>query len=151
MTTTIVDADVKAVIDTQRDTSPFIEAADIIVSETILVPDPDSNLGNCGSTTAVSTNRYNLIVKYLAAHLVFVTEANGMISSRVGGVGDDFYSRYADKSSGFGSTKYGALACQMDPTGRLASASANNGLKARFGVFKQTQRLPPDFWLFGWF
>lgn len=151
MATTIVDADVKALISTTRDTTPFIDVADCVVSEVVGQPDPDSNPDNQSSAVGLSQRRLNAITKYLAAHFVYVSEANGVISARVGGVGEDYYSRYASKADGFGTTQFGKIACQLDTSGRLASISSNNGMKARFGVIQQRQDLPPDFWLFGWF
>lgn len=137
MATSITDADVKKLITVSKDTTPFIIAADMFVSEVI------------GS--ALPQDRLDVITTWLAAHFTYITEANGLIASRKGAMTEDYFSRYASKENGFATTQYGKVAMQLDTSGLLAAATTNNGLKATFKVFQQHQRLPPDFWLFGMF
>lgn len=137
MTTSITDADVKALITTSKDTTPFIGFADMFVSDVI------------GS--ALATDRLEAIRTWLAAHFVYIAEANAVLSSRKGSMSEDYFPRYSDKSTGLATTQYGKVALQLDTTGLLAAATTNNGLKAQFKVYQQRQCLPPDFWLFGMF
>lgn len=117
----VEDRDVKAIIETDLDTTPFIDVASTIVSE---------ELGDKG----LSSERLRIITLYLAAHFCCITvERGGLKRSKLGDA-DDSYNIPAEKDSGFAFTRYGQMALVMDTSGTLAKMSANKGLKAQFEV-----------------
>lgn len=130
----VIDKDVKAIIDTDRDTTPFIQQAELLVNELL-------------SSAAVSAERKDFITKYIAAHFVWVTESSSLVSKDIGAT-KEVYRTYSDKSSGLGASRYGQSAILLDPSGILAGISANNGLKALFSVIQQHGN-PPRGWV-GW-
>lgn len=117
----ITDADVKAIIDTDRDTSPFIVTANLIVTETL-------------ADKGLSADRLDQITLYLSAHFVCLTEERGgLVSSRLGDSSES-YRAPAIGSKGFETTRYGQQAMILDTSGKLAAQQANGGLKALFEV-----------------
>lgn len=118
MTALVTDAEVKALIDTDRDTTPFIDTADLIVSE---------QLSGKGLTDA----RLKQIELYLAAHFAAITEERGALKSTKMGDSSDTY----DNQAGFGLklTRYGQQAISLDTSGTL-SALGSGSLPALFRV-----------------
>lgn len=131
----IVDADVKAVIDTKRDTTPFIVTAQLVVNEVLI----DATL---------SAARKDKIVLYLAAHLVFITESEGLVSAQVGDMHEEYIPRTYGNTTpvSLAMTPYGKIALLLDTSGKLAAMSAP-GLKAQFTVLAQDQCLSPNYYL----
>lgn len=120
------DADVKALIDTNRDTSPFIAVANTVVTE---------NLATSGLSDQTKSN----ILLYLAAHFTCITEEmGGLQESRIGGLAgtSERYRTQDPKAVGFATTRFGQTALSLDSSGTLAAIGANNGLKALFSVIK---------------
>jgi hypothetical protein len=120
------DADVKKLIDTNRDTSPFIAVASTVITE---------NLATSGLSDAAKSN----IFLYLAAHFVCITEEiGGLQESRIGGLAgtSERYRTQDPKAVGFATTRFGMTALSLDTSGTLAAMGANNGLKALFSVIK---------------
>jgi hypothetical protein len=123
----IRDADVKAIIDTKRDCTPFINAANIVVSEVL-------------GASNLSAPRIDLITQYLAAHFCSLTEEQGgLVSSQIAGAKEEYVpiSSYRDALKGFQITRYGQQALALDTTGQLAASTANYGMKALFRLFPQ--------------
>lgn len=117
----VTDAEVKSLIDTQRDTSPFIDTASLVVTESI-------------APKGLSDDRLRQIELYLAAHFTTLAEERGGLAmSRTG----DSEERYAvgDLGRGFNMTRFGQQALALDSSGALASLSTSAGkLKALFKV-----------------
>lgn len=130
----VIDTDVKAIIDTDRDTTPFIATAKLLTSEIL-------------SGSGLSSERIDAVTRYLAAHFVWLTESSGLISKEVGGA-KEVYHTYAEKNTGLASSRYGQTALSLDTSGSLAKATANNGMKALFNVIPQHGN-PPSWWP-GW-
>ncbi len=117
----ITDANVKAIIDTARDTTPFINTATII-ADTLL------------SGKGLNSDLYDQIILYLTAHFVCITEESGGLKRSKLGDSDESYNIPSEKDSGFAFTRYGQQAMILDTTGTLAANSANKGLKAQIEV-----------------
>lgn len=117
--------DVLNLIDTERDPTPFIEVAQLLVDE-LLGPYPNSSSG-------LSPDRLNAIVRYLATHLVWLSETQGLVQSEIAGA-REVYRTFSDKSTGLSVSRYGETALVLDTTGTLARKTANNGMKALFNV-----------------
>ena len=114
----IVDAQVKAVIDTKRDTTPFIVTAALIVSEDL-------------TGQGYSAARTDQITLYLAAHFVAITEERGNLTKHTKG---DATEEYAMKlGSGLRLTRYGQQAMDLGTSGILKAASSET-LQAQFRV-----------------
>lgn len=114
----IVDAQVKAIIVTNRDTTPFIATADLIVTE---------DLAGAGHSTA----RLDQITLYLAAHFVAITEERGNLTKHAKG---DAVEEYAmELGSGLRLTRYGQQAMDLDTSGILKTQSSK-ALQAQFRV-----------------
>lgn len=102
----VTDTEVKQIIDTTRDTSPFIDVATLIV---------DEQLANSGLSVA----RFKQIELYLAAHFVAISEEKGNLKrSRIGDASEEY-----DNKSGVGLelTRYGQQALALDTSGTLRS------------------------------
>lgn len=113
----VTDAQVKAIIDTARDTTPFIDTADLIINEEFV-----------GSS--LSVGRLTQIELYLAAHFVAITEERGGLKmEKMGDATDEMDTDMF--SAGFGSTRYGQQALALDSSGTLKSLSSP-GLTAKF-------------------
>lgn len=120
--TTVTDADVKALVDTQRDTTPFIATANLIASE---------NLATAGYSDA----RLYEITKYLAAHFTTVTEENGGVTlSRIGEAVEKYNDLSPGDKFGFKATRFGLMAISLDTSGILQSMSVSSGLSAQFSM-----------------
>ncbi len=112
MAARVNDEEVKVLIDTNRDTSPFIDDANLIVNE---------NLVGKG----FSDERLKLIEKYLAAHLVALTEERGGLTRYKNGDSSEEYQLV--KGSGIAQTRYGQQAIMLDTTGTLQNLSRAGG------------------------
>lgn len=114
----VTDAEVKVVIPTTRDTTSFIETADLIVSE---------NLADKG----LSSNRLKQIELYLAAHFVALVEESGnIIKARIGEATEEYNNK---TGMSFEMTRYGQQAIALDTTGTLKAAS-RVGQNAQFRI-----------------
>lgn len=121
----VTDDQVKAIIDTARDTSPFIQNAELLVDEEL-------------ADKGLSDDRLDLITLYLAAHFVCITEERGGIRrSKLGDADESYVTPDGSKKEGLFITRYGQQAMMLDKSGTLANQSANGGLKARFTVIEQ--------------
>lgn len=118
MTALVSDAEVKAIIDTSRDTTPFINTADLIVTEQLASSD-------------LSAARLKLIELYLAAHFVAITEEKGALKSTKMGDSEDTFG--VNVGFGLKLTRYGQQAISLDPSGVLSSLSSTS-MKALFRV-----------------
>ena len=110
MVARVTDSEVRALIDTDRDTTPFIDVATLLV---------DTHLVSGITET-------ELLVKielYLAAHFTAVTEERGgLVRSDVGDETREIVSDVYD--TGYAMTRYGQMAMTLDYTGKLADLSA---------------------------
>ncbi len=130
MTIPVVDADVKALIDTNRDTTPFITTATLLVTEDL-------------ASQAFSDQRYFEITKYLAAHFCCITEElGGLTYSRMGDAIEKYRDPPTKNDFGLGTTRFGKMAMSLDSSGTLAALTANDGLKARLSVIKYPRVWP---------
>lgn len=120
MAALVDDAAVKAVIDTARDTTPFISTADLIITE---------DLANAG----LSQDRLTLIELYLAAHFVCITEERGGIAAEKIGDASERYQPVATGKDigGLATTRYGQQALAMDTSGTLKKMGVTT-LNAKF-------------------
>lgn len=121
----VIDSQVKAIIDTSRDTSAFITTAQLLVDEEL-------------ADKGLSDDRLDQITLYLAAHFVCITEESGGLRRSKLGDGDESYKVPDAKTSGLTFTRYGQQALILDKSGTLAAISASGGLKARFTVMETT-------------
>ncbi len=87
----------------------------------------DTHLLLAGHTDAMLTE----IEKYLAAHLVALTEEKGGVTRSKMGDADESYANVFE--SGFNSTRYGQTAVVLDSSGILAKLSITNA-RAEFRV-----------------
>lgn len=124
----VTDAQVKAIIDTTRDTSAFITNAQVFATE---------ELTGKGLTNA----RLDLVVLYLSAHFVCLTEEMGGIRRSRMGEADESYKTPGEKDTGLKSTRYGQMAMLLDTSGTLAALASSNGLKALFALVGTPQDL----------
>jgi len=122
----VTDTQVKSIIDTERDTTPFISAASIVVTEEL-------------TGVGLSAARLDLITLYLAAHFCSITEEQGgLLASKVGDTQENYFNiSPREPLKGFQMTRYGQQALALDTSGTLASLSANAGMKALFGILAQ--------------
>ena len=114
----VTDNEVKAIVDTERDTTPFITIAHLVVSEQL-------------SGKSLSTERLTQIELYLAAHYTAITEERGSLKSIKMGESTDTF----DTQSGQGLklTRYGQQAISLDTSGTLKSMGVQS-LPAQFRV-----------------
>lgn len=117
----VTDSDVKKVIDTSRDTTSMIATANNIADA--IIPT---------SSWTYGSGLRDEVVKYLAAHFVCLVEENGGLRRSKLGEADDSFKAPGDKDTGLAFTRYGQQAMILDVSGKLAAASTNKGLKARF-------------------
>lgn len=108
----VLDADVKALIDTSRDTTSFIAQAVLIYTEDLTL-------------AGHSASRQDLITLYLATHFVAITEERGGLKySKTGDASESYSDQYGQ---GLKLTRFGQQAISLDTSGTLASmASTNN-------------------------
>lgn len=122
----VIQSDVKNLIDTDVDVTPFIEVAQLVVDEDL-------------ASSGLSADRLEAITRYLAAHFTCITvETGGLQEARIGGLAGT-YERYRStdpKAKGYAVTRFGQVAISLDSSGILASKTANDGLKALFSVIK---------------
>lgn len=100
----VTSDEVKALIDTSRDVTTFIESADLIVSEDLV----DKGL---------SADRLKQIELYLAAHFVAITEERGALTHAE--IGDSNESYQIAKGKGYDMTRFGQQAMDFDTSGTL--------------------------------
>lgn len=112
-------AEVKAIIDVEddRDVSPFIELATLLV---------DENLASAGLSAA----RLKQIELYLSAHYTAVTVERGALS--VSKLGDALETYKGDYTQGLNLTRYGQQAITLDTSGTLAAMST----PTKHGLFR---------------
>lgn len=128
----VSDSQVKAVIDTARDTTPFITNATTFTTQVL-------------SGKGLSSDMIDLITLYLAAHFVCLTEESGGLKRSRMGEADETYRIPGDKDTGLAFTRYGQQAMILDTTGTLAAISTNKGLKALFNIVGTPgDRINPD-------
>ncbi len=115
----VTELEVQAIVDTERDPTPFIDVASLIV---------DENLLGKGLTVA----RLVQIELYLAAHFTTVTEERGsLVSSGGGDAKDTYFTRELGK--GLAMTRYGQQALALDTSGTLSGINSLSGsLSAQF-------------------
>lgn len=110
--------EVKALIDTNRDVTPFIADASLLVDEQL-------------AAKGLTSGRLQLIEKYLAAHLVALTEERGgLVRFKMGDSSEEYQ---LPKGTGIAMTRYGQMAITLDTTGVLQNLSRAGGL-AEFRV-----------------
>lgn len=105
--------DVKLVIGTEtqmsdEDITSFITLATTLVSETV-------------TETTLSANRLDLITRYLAAHLIAVSDDELRAASKK--IGNTQYNFNELLGMGLKSTRYGQMALLLDTSGSLSSIS----------------------------
>ena len=118
MVALVSDAEVKQVVVTSRDTTPFIATADLLITEDL-------------ATSGLSSSRLKQIELYLAAHFVALTEERGNLTSHK--VGDSSETYEMEIGSGLMLTRYGQQAVQLDTSGVL-KALAIKAQSAQFRV-----------------
>lgn len=112
------DSEVKKLIDTNRDTTIFIQQANLIVNEDLLAK-------------GMSEDRLKAIELYLSAHFTALTEERGGLTKFKNGDSTEEYQ--IGKGQGFAGTRYGQMAIDMDTTGTLSTIT-NNAKRAEFRV-----------------
>jgi hypothetical protein len=117
----VTDAQVKVIVDTTVDTTPFIAVAEAIVTKHLLSKGIDSVL-------------LDQIRLYLAAHFTALTVETGGYRRIKMGESDETYKTPGEKATGFAFTRFGQQAMILDYTGTLARISSGMGLKAEFEV-----------------
>jgi len=105
MSTRVTDAEVKRIIDTSIDTTPFIQAANLVITE---------KLGSEGLGSALLKE----IERWFAAHLVAVRDP--MVRQEKVGDATITYDR-PTPGEGLESTIYGRQVLMLDTSGVLAS------------------------------
>lgn len=114
----VTDSEVKAIIDTERDTTPFITTASLIVTEQL-------------ADQTLSDDRKKQIELYLAAHFCAITEERGALArQRMGDASEEYK---IDAGYGLALTRYGQQAIQLDTSGTLR-ALTRKGQDALFRV-----------------
>lgn len=111
----VTDAEVKQVLSTEIDTTPFINAAHRIVE--------DNELG----TKGVGSSTLKSIEQFLAAHLASSREKQ--VKSETTGRASVTYQ--GETGTRFDGTQYGQTAISLDWTGTLAALS-NRKVRAQF-------------------
>lgn len=115
----VSDDEVKSIFDTERDTNPFIDTANLVVSEQL-------------TGKGLSDQRLHQITLYLSAHYAAVTDEKGQLKSEKMGDATDTYETTAN-GSGLASTRYGREAMNLDTSGTLRTMGLSS-LKAQFRV-----------------
>jgi len=116
----VADSEVKALVDTVRDATPFIRTASLII---------DEELADQGMTDG----RLTQIELYLSAHFLTVAEERGGMIRSATGESAETYSDIYKGMEGFNITRFGQQAISLDESGKLASMSKVGG-KAEFRV-----------------
>lgn len=119
----VTDQEVKAIIDTERDTTPFIETAHLLVNEEL-------------ADKGMSDERLTQIEKYLSAHYTAVTEERGFLAQTKTVDSVEEYGFNEDMMIGLTLTRYGQQAISLDTSGRLQQLSGGvaSGV-AKFEVY----------------
>jgi hypothetical protein len=107
----------------------FIEDAHILVDDLLL-----------GQSPTFTEARLKLIEKYMSAHFFLLAEERGGITQEKIGEASQTYAT-PNKGSGLASTRYGALAISLDPTGILEASLVGGSKKALFRVVGPTPPL----------
>lgn len=104
------------------DFAPFIEAADLLITEQLL-------------GQGLSDDRLAIIEKWIAAHYAVLSLEKGGLSRERTGDGENWYQPAAGtNAAGFSTTRFGKSAIALDTSGTLSSLSIAPGLKAQFRV-----------------
>lgn len=114
----VTDSEVKALIDTSRDTTPFITTAHLIITEDL-------------ATSGLSTDRKTQVELYLAAHFCAITEERGNLARHRKGDSSEEYKM--EIGYGLALTRYGQQAMQLDTSGTLRTL-ARKGQNASFRI-----------------
>jgi hypothetical protein len=101
----ITDEDLRGIIDTERDTAPFIATATLRIDEELV-------------SKGLSAARLQQIELYLAAHYVAITEP---VLQSVGNSGDNMTYQLPTAGTGLAATPYGLQALALDTSGTLAA------------------------------
>ena len=100
----VIDAEVKQIIDTTIDTNPFIQAANLVVTERL-------------SSQGLDDDLLKEIERWFAAHLVAIREPQAKAEK----TGDSSVTYFGKDGTGLDSTPYGQQVRVLDPTGRMAT------------------------------
>ncbi len=120
MVTRVTDDEVKEIIDTNRACDPFIDTANLIVTEELI---------SAGHSAA----RLKQIELYLAAHFVAIAEERGGLQRTQTGDSAELIANVYDK--GYQMTRYGQQAMAIETTGILAASGASaKHLSAKLSV-----------------
>ena len=122
----VLPSEVVAIVDSQRDSTPFIDTAHILVNEEL-------------AGKGLTDERLRLIELYLAAHFLTVTEERGGLKSTKTGQGSESYG--GKFGTGLNLTRYGQQAMALDTTGTLAS-NVSSERKAYFRVLGRVSTYP---------
>lgn len=114
----VTDNEVKAIIDTARDTTPFINIAHLVVDEQL-------------AGKGLSSDRLKQIELFLAAHYTAITEERGQLKSSKVGEATDTFDNIAGQ--GLKQTRFGQQAISLDISGTLKSMGSQV-LPAQFRV-----------------
>ncbi len=115
-------AEVKVLIDTDRDPIPFIDIATLMVDEDLATLTP-----------VMSDDRLLQIELYLAGHFLAITEERGGLAGSETGESKETY--FVKSDQGLNLTRFGQQAILLDTTGTLAAiAKSGSAKKARFTV-----------------
>lgn len=108
----VTDTEVKQIIETEKDTTPFINTADLVVSESL-------------ESVGLSEERLKQITLWLAAHYTAITvERGGITFDKTGDASSSFGAKIT--KSGLASTRYGQQALVLDTSGTLATIDSTN-------------------------
>lgn len=113
----VIDGDVKEIIDTSIDTTPFITAANLIVTDQL-------------GSSAFSAAYLKEVERWLAAHFVAIRDKRAK-SVTIGKSRADFSDKYG---LGLDFTEYGQQVKVLDTTGTLANIGMR---KAGFTVISE--------------
>ena len=122
MANRVTDSEVKEIINTEIDTSPFITPANILVNKI------DGN-------GISDSDHLKEIERWLAAHFVAVRDnrAGGQSQHEVGDASEDYLKSTQVLTKSLGSTYYGQQVLALDTTGTLVSLGKS---RAQFSVVK---------------
>lgn len=118
MANRVTDDEVHAImvdLDDSIDTSPFIELANLVVTEKLV---------GKGSTDAMLVK----IELWLSAHFATLDSEKGGLRSSKMGESDESYV-WTRSGTGFGTTRYGLTAIALDDTGILQTLSARGAAR----------------------
>ena len=114
----VIDAEVKKIIDTTIDTDPFIQAANLIVTDRL------SNQG-------LGDDLLKEIERWFAAHLVAIREPQAKAEK----VGDTGVTYFGKDGYGLDATPYGQQVMVLDPTGRMATLGKRPAEMKAFALY----------------